>query len=178
MKDKKLKSLFYYNLGRNSVYATIVTSLSVTQYRYEFNLQMPSLLITYSVHREGISSNLGQLKHLGDSQIHECTAVPPSYVFCTTKRLQPAVGNEPCPGFLCVHPPELVLVVMNVCKGEGMLKCVCLIITLYISIKSSGRNAQSLSEERGGGRESRGRLPQKLTIPFEPESQSRVHPAV
>lgn len=50
------------NLGGNSVYATMVTSLSVTHSWYELSLQMPSLSLTYSVHREGISSNLGQLK--------------------------------------------------------------------------------------------------------------------
>lgn len=50
------------NLGGNSVYATVVSSFSVTHSWYELSLQMPSLSLTYSVHREGISSNLGQLK--------------------------------------------------------------------------------------------------------------------
>lgn len=50
------------NLGGNSVYATMVTSFSVTHSWYELSLQMPSFSLTYSVHREGISSNLGQLK--------------------------------------------------------------------------------------------------------------------
>lgn len=50
------------NLRGNSVCAAMVTSLSVTHSWYKLSLQTPSLLLIYSVHREGISSNLGQLK--------------------------------------------------------------------------------------------------------------------
>lgn len=50
------------NLRGNGVYATMVTSFSVTHSWYKLSLQMPSLSLTYSVHREEISSNLGQLK--------------------------------------------------------------------------------------------------------------------
>lgn len=52
------------NLEGNSLgIATVVTSFSVTHSsRYKLSLRMPLLLLTYTVHREGISSNLGQLK--------------------------------------------------------------------------------------------------------------------
>lgn len=60
--DTEITVVLDDNLGGNSVYATMGTSFSVTHSWYELSLQMPSLSLTYSVHREGISSNLGQLK--------------------------------------------------------------------------------------------------------------------